>query len=76
MQTRFSVILLAASLASVQAEQDPRELANTWLPREGFEQGPTLAERIATLEQDLVTMLVTEGGQDTRLDGIDTRADG
>lgn len=76
MQTRFSVILLAASLASVQAEQDPRELANTWLPIESFEQGPTLAERIATLEQDLVTMLVTEGGQDTRLDGIDTRADG
>jgi len=76
MQTRFSAILLAASIASVQAEQDARELQNTWQPIEGFSQGPTLAERIATLEQDLATMLLAEDGQDARLSGIDTRGDG
>ena len=75
MLTRFSVILLAASMASVQAEQDSRELQNTWEPRENFEQGPTLAERIATLEEDLAAMLLTEDGQDSRLGGIDTRND-
>ena len=75
MLTRFSVILLAASLASVQAEQDSRELQNTWLPIENFEQGPTLAERIATLEEDLAAILLTEGDQDSRLGDIDTRND-
>ena len=75
MLTRFSVILLTASMASVKAEQDSRELQNTWLPIENFEQGPTLAERIATLEEDLAAILLTEGGQDSRLGDIDTRND-
>ena len=57
-------------------ELPPADLPDEpWEPIDTFS-GPTIQERVATLEQELADLLIRNTGQDNRMSGIDTRDDG